>query len=194
MYFLFNMYLTMFPVAIGGILNMIFTKTSIYKKYKYPIDCNKLLKDDRRIFGDNKTFIGFISMIVCCIITQVLCGIICNLFQINHVHDVYLIHDNNLFFNIWFGAVTGFTYMLFELPNSFIKRRIGINPGETNKNFVGLLFFIIDQIDSLVGVMALLLIFANISFTKYINYIILGALTHVVINLILLLLKVRKHL
>ena len=67
MYFLCNMYLTMFPVAVGGILNMIFTKTKFYNKHKYPIDHNKTLKDNKRIFGDNKTYIGFISMINFCI-------------------------------------------------------------------------------------------------------------------------------
>ena len=194
MYFLCNMYLTMFPVAVGGILNMIFTKTKFYNKHKYPIDHNKTLKDNKRIFGDNKTYIGFISMIIFCIISQVFCGLICNLFDINQHHDLFKVQNNTILLNLWFGALTGFVYMLFELPNSFIKRRINISPGKTNKGFVGFIFLLIDQIDSLVGVMFLLILFADISILKYVGYVALGAITHVTINLVLFLLKVRKNI
>lgn len=187
------MYLTMFPVAVGGILNMIFTKTKFYKKHKYPIDHKKTLKDGKRIFGDNKTYIGFISMIVFCIIAQLFCGFLCNWFDINQHHDLFQMQSNTIWFNLWFGALTGFVYMLFELPNSFIKRRININPGQTKKDFIGFMFFLVDQIDSLVGVMFLLVLFANISIFKYINYVVLGAITHVTINMVLFLLKVRKN-
>ena len=75
-----NMYITMLPLILSGIMNMVFVKKSkLYKKYNFPIDMHKTLKDGKRIFGDNKTAIGFISMIVFCIIIQVMYGAFCNL-------------------------------------------------------------------------------------------------------------------
>lgn len=191
---LLKMYLTMSPLILAGIFNMIFTKTHFYKKHKHPIDNNKILKDNKRIFGDNKTWIGFISMILFYCIFQVLCGILCNHFNINTYNELYNIQSNTILFNLIFGLIAGFVYMILELPNSFIKRRINIPSGKTVSGIKGILFFIIDQIDSLIGVMLLLTLFSNIGFIGYIRYLFIGAITHILINLILYLLKVRKNL
>ena len=189
-----GMYLTMSPLIAGGVANMLFTKTRLYKKHKTPIDAGKTWKDGQRIFGDNKTWIGFVSMIMFCTIFQILCGLVCNWLSLNGMNDLYRIHPNTVLFNALFGAGVGFVYMLCELPNSFLKRRIRIEPGRTGKGPAGILFFLIDQIDSLVGVMLILLLVADISVQKYVAYVLVGALTHIGINLLLFAVKVRKHI
>lgn len=189
-----GMYLTMSPLIASGIANMLFTKTGLYRKYKTPIDGGRLWKDGERIFGNNKTWIGFASMTVFCAVFQVLCGWICNQFSWNGMNDLYRSHRNTVGFNALFGAAVGFVYMLCELPNSFIKRRLRIEPGRTGKGPVGILFFLIDQIDSLVGVMLVLLLVANISVAKYVAYVLVGAMTHIGVNLLLFAAKVRKHI
>ena len=189
-----EMYLTLLSVILGGILNMLFVKTSFYQKHKYPIDNNKILKDGKRLFGNNKTWIGFLSMIICCIITQCFVGFVCYICNINQHNQLYNNYDNNLIFNIITGSLFGFMYMLFELPNSFIKRRLNIQCGKTNSNTIGKLFFIIDQIDSLFGVVLILVLFSKISIYQYFGYILLGGLTHISVNLILYKLKIRRNL
>ena len=92
------------------------------------------------------------------------------------------------------GFLFGFVYALFELPNSFIKRRFNIVPGEIDKGIKGFIFFIIDQIDSLIGVFLVLMYFNGMSVVDYFIYLIIGAITHIVINLILFVIKVRRHL
>ena len=72
---------------------MLFVKTNFYKKYKYPIDCNRKFRDGKRIFGDNKTWIGIVSMIVCCILSQVFIGFICNAFNINNHNQIYRFYE-----------------------------------------------------------------------------------------------------
>lgn len=188
-----DMYLTMLSVILGGILNMLFVKTNFYKKYKYPIDCNRKFRDGKRIFGDNKTWIGIVSMIVCCMISQVLIGFICNVFHINSHNQIYNFYENKFIFNVLMGFLFGFTYMLFELPNSFVKRRLDIACGKTNTNIIGKLFFVIDQIDSLIGVMLILVIFAKISWKQYFVYIFIGGFTHIMVNLFLYKIKVRRN-
>ncbi len=187
------MYLTMLSVILGGILNMLFVKTNFYKKYKYPIDCNRKFRDGKRIFGDNKTWIGIVSMIVCCILSQVFIGFICNAFNINNHNQIYRFYENKVGVNVLTGFLFGFMYMLFELPNSFIKRRLGIECGKTNTNIIGKLFFVIDQIDSLIGVMLILVIFAKISWKQYFAYIFIGGFTHIMVNLFLYKIKVRRN-
>jgi hypothetical protein len=51
----------------------------------------------------------------------------------------------------WFGALAGAVAELFELPNSFVKRRLGIEPGGTTPGWLGGLFYLWDQIDVLLG-------------------------------------------
>lgn len=173
---------------------MIFTKTTLYKVLAKPIDCGKYLKDNRRIFGDNKTIIGFISMIIFNIIAQISIGIIYNKLGINSSVELYSRVENNILNNTTIGFLFGLAYVLFELPNSFIKRRIGIEPGKTNKSLVGSIFFVIDQIDSLIGIALVLIMLSNISLYKAIQYIILGAFIHVSINFILYKMKIRRNL
>ena len=189
-----GMYLTMSPLIASGVANMIFTKTKMYKEHKSPIDGGKKLKDGNRVLGDNKTWLGFFSMILFSMIFQVICGVICNVFSWNSSNDFYISNPNVLSLNIVFGFFIGFAYMIFELPNSFIKRRLNIKPGQHGKGFTGKLFFVIDQFDSMIGVMLVLYLFTDISFLKMLGYIFVGAFTHLFINVVLRFLKVRKNL
>ena len=189
-----GMYLTLLSLILSGIANMVFTKTSFYKKHKYPIDGYRTTKSGIRIFGDNKTWIGFISMIVFSVIFQLLIGFCCELFDLTIYNDFYKLHQNTIAYNLLIGFLIGFAYMICELPNSFVKRRVNINPGKTIGGFKGIIFFVIDQIDSLIGVVFVLYYFSSIHIGKCLLYIALGAITHVSINLILLLLKIRRNL
>lgn len=189
-----EMYLTLSSLILAGISNMVFTKTKLYKNHNKPIDCGKDFIDNKRLLGDNKTWIGFLSMIVFSIIFQLIISAICNMCGLNQFNDFYNIYDNTLPLNILIGFLIGFTYMICELPNSFLKRRINIEPGKTTKGIKGILFFIIDQIDSLIGVVFIVYLFSGISITKCLCYILLGAITHIFINVILRLLKIRKNI
>ncbi len=188
-----SMYLTMSSVIVGGILNMVFTKTPLYRKHCSPIDRGRTLKDGKRLFGDNKTWTGFFSMIVFTCAAQIIKGLILSACGGEQLDEFYLRHENTPVYNMSIGAALGFIYMLFELPNSFIKRRIDIPPGKTVRGVRGAAFFIYDQIDSLIGVMLLLVLVSGISWGKYLLYILLGGVTHIAINLLLYLIKVRRN-
>lgn len=52
----------------------------------------------------------------------------------------------------WFGALLGAVAELSELPNSFVKRRLGIEPGATARRpLPGIAFYLWDQLDVLLG-------------------------------------------
>ena len=179
---------------LGGIANMVFTKTKLYKKYNVPIDRNKTAWDGKPIFGPNKTWIGFVCMIVFCIIFQLLCGLCCAAFGWEEYNDLYRCQPNTASLNLLFGTLIGVAYMVCELPNSFIKRRIGIKAGKTVAGVKGVLFFVIDQIDSILGVMLILALFTDIGVMGYFKYVAFGALTHIGVNLLLFALKIRRNI
>lgn len=81
---------------------------------KHPIDKGKNFVDGRRVFGDNKTWEGFI--------TGVLAGVLTSLIQTFFSSDKYLYIIRGLVLSI--GAMSG------DLLGAFIKRRLGIKPGD----------------------------------------------------------------
>lgn len=183
----------MMPVIMAGVLNMIFVKTKFCKRISFPIDGGNSFTDGRRIFGDNKTWTGFFGMIFFGALSQIIWGAVCKSFpdSMNHFYDV---HGNTLLFNAASGAVWGFVYVLFELPNSFIKRRIDIPCGKTVNGAKGKLFYIIDQIDSLIGVAIVFAVIFPMKLWEYFLYIFIGAFIHSAVNLILWKAKIRKNI
>ena len=172
---------------------MFFTKTKLYKKYKRPIDGGKTL-NNKRILGDNKTWIGFISMIVISSIVHVIWGEIVRILECSHKSDYYKVKENRIQYNLILGFLNGFIYVASELPNSFLKRRIGIESGKRASGIKGLIFFIIDQIDSIVGIAFVITRVSKSKWKKFIEYVGLGAIVHVSTNYILCKLHVRKSL
>ena len=75
--FILKVILSSLPVIVSGTINMMFVKSKILQTLKRPIDNNACLKDGRRIFGDNKTYKGFIGMIIFTAIAMFLIGMIC---------------------------------------------------------------------------------------------------------------------
>ena len=187
-----KMYVTMLPVILAGIMNMLFVKTDLYSRIKHPIDGGKTLCDGKRIFGDNKTWAGFFGMILSCALSQLLWGAVC--LQMPEMCCLYSRFNNTPLFNIAAGTAMGFAYVLFELPNSFIKRRLDIPSGKTVRGIKGGIFFFIDQVDSLFGVAAVFTMLFPMTLGQYFLYILLGAATHIVVNSVLYATKIRKNL
>lgn len=187
-----KMYVTMLPVILAGILNMLFVKTKLYSRIKFPIDGGKRLRDGKRLFGDNKTWAGFFGMILSGALAQLLWGFAC--LKIPEMCYIYFYFDNTPLFNLFAGAAMGLAYVLFELPNSFIKRRLDIPSGKTVRGAKGCIFFVIDQIDSLFGVAAVFAVLYQMPFWQYFLYILLGAVTHIAVNSILYAVKIRRNL
>ncbi len=187
-----KMYITMVPVILAGILNMLFVKTPLYSRAKRPIDGGKTLRDGKRLFGGNKTWAGFFGMTAANALTQLLWGSVC--LNMPEMCPLYTRFENTPLFNLAAGAATGFAYVLFELPNSFVKRRLDIPEGKTVGGVKGRVFFIVDQVDSLFGVAAVYALLFPVSVRQYFLYILLGAVTHIAVNSLLYALKIRKNL
>lgn len=189
-----DMYVTAMPVLLGGVSNMVFTKTPLYRNHRAPIDGGRLWRDGKRIFGDNKTRIGFGSMVALTAAWQAAWGGVCARNGWNAMHDLYRTGRNTLARNLGVGTLCGLAYAVCELPNSFVKRRLDIRPGKTEGGAVGTAFFVVDQIDSLLGVFLVLKLLTGTSWQRYAQFLVLGAGTHVGVNYALYRLKIRKNL
>ena len=72
-----KMYITIIPVILAGIMNMLFVKTRLYSQINRPMDGGKTLRDGKRLFGDNKTWAGFFGMVLSSALAQLLWGFVC---------------------------------------------------------------------------------------------------------------------
>ena len=158
------------------------------------MDAGLILKDGKRLFGANKTWKGFFGMIVWGALAQILWGLLLKgIPSLEKLHLVYAFYENTVLFNLVLGAFLGLAYVLFELPNSFIKRRLEISEGKTAENGWKWTFIWIDQIDSLIGCIIFLLFYIPLSWQQMLGILILGAGTHIGVNRLLYWAKLRKN-
>ena len=192
--FLTSFFVTCSPVILGGVANMFFVKTKWFKKNAKRLDREKKWVDGKAIFGKNKTDLGFVGMIIFTMIFQIILGICIDKNNLNSYSLFYEIYNNSIKVNTILGLVLGMCYMVFELPNSFIKRRINIEEGKTKKTRLGKIFFVVDQIDSLIGIGILIYAITNASGLMCIGFVLFGGCIHIAINTSLYLTKVRKNI
>ncbi len=162
LYIVQSLWLTL-PVIVTGILHMVIVAKNMLPQYATPIDEGKTF-GGVRIFGDNKTWRGFIVMIVGSGAVGIVQGGLGGLWAAERgiacIDYARLAHG-------WMGdgalamawgymmvnSVLGLGYVLGELPNSFIKRRLQITPGKTQSSLLGKVFFVVDQADSVIAVL-----------------------------------------
>ncbi|MBQ4068594.1 MAG: CDP-archaeol synthase [Lachnospiraceae bacterium] len=188
------MYVTLLGTIIAGILNSIWCKSKFMTYVQIPIDAGKCLKDGNRIFGDNKTWKGFLGYIIFNMICMVLLGFLCAGTDIEEYNMFYDGISNMPLNNCLIGLLLGLAYALFELPNSFIKRRLGIIPGKSLNGAKKWIFVFLDQADSIFGCVIIVCIYHPMSLWFYLVYVLVGAVTHIVINMLLYVLRLRKNM
>ena len=163
------------PFVLAGLIHIIVIKNNLLQSLAdLPLDCGLKLRG-QRVFGKNKTVRGALTMIV---------GVtFCILIQATIVHyfpstaKFAVINYNHISPLIW-GLLLGIGCVVGELPNSFIKRQLKIAPGNQTTGIFKPFFWVIDQVDSLIGV----LIFAGILWKPTYDMLILLFLYTIIIH------------
>ena len=150
------------PVVVGGVLHMLVVTENWLPALTMP--------SHRNWFGANKTVRGFVMMPLLSAL-----GGACVSFNAE---------------GLWLGALAGFAYVLAELPNSFLKRRLGVAPGQLPQH-CRRLFLLLDQLDSAVGV-ALLYWLLGYGWQVALLFLLSFPLTALVVKQILFRLRLKK--
>ena len=140
------------PVILAGVVHLTVLKLDLLPGLrKRPIDGGICFRG-RRLFGDNKTWRGALIMIASTAIAAALLASINSSFV--HWSEPAPFAQHHPF--AW-GTLLGVGYILGELPNSFIKRQFDIAPGAMGKGATGRVFWVVDQLDSLAGMLLMVL-------------------------------------
>ena len=78
----------------------------------------------------------------------------------------------------WLGAAAGAAAELSELPNSFVKRRLGIPPGATARGALAVVFYVWDQVDLLLGYWLVLALEVPVTPTRVVISVVLVGAVH----------------
>ena len=166
------------PLIVSGILHMIVVRTGALGALKRPIA--------EATFGPNKTWRGFVVMPLATVAGVALAKLVEPLFG-----DVLLARLSTS--ATWpLGVVLGLAYVAAELPNSYMKRRLGIAPGmvpEKNRTF----FVLLDQADSAIGCALAYLLMLRIPLALAALLCVLGPGVHLLVNLLLFAVGLRKR-
>ncbi len=193
MTWLAEMYATLAPGIFAGIGNMVWCTLPVAKVLARPIDGGRTWRG-RRVLGDNKTWKGLVGMIVLGMIFTVAWGWVCAAVpRLESLTYFYRENDNTLGYNAVVGLAIGAAYALFELPNSFLKRRLGVAPGKGQAKGWGVGLVVLDQIDSVVGMVLVVACVYPMSPGFFVLYVLVGGVTHAALNLLLFAARLRRN-
>ena len=144
---LLGVVLLLLPLIGGALVHGLCTKYGWLGFLAKPIDAGRSFRG-RPIFGHSKTFRGPVCVAAgAAAVWALQQGV---LQRIDAVAALELM-DRASLPGWWFGALAGAAAELAELPNSFVKRRLGIGPGKTTRGLLSAVFYLWDQLDLLLG-------------------------------------------
>jgi CDP-2,3-bis-(O-geranylgeranyl)-sn-glycerol synthase len=136
------------PVVAAGLVHLVVLKLDLMPALRrLPLDAGATFRG-RRVFGANKTWRGAVVTIT----TMTLASMV-----LAALHDccwnLPLLTPFAISHPVAWGLLLGTGYIAGELPNSFTKRQLGIAPGAAGQGAAGRVFWVIDQLDSLAGML-----------------------------------------
>jgi CDP-2,3-bis-(O-geranylgeranyl)-sn-glycerol synthase len=136
------------PVVAAGAMHIAAIRADVLPALaRMPIDAGLTLRG-RRLFGDNKTLRGLILMPFFTTAMTTAQTALAGRYDWARTLTPQALSDAG---PVSWGLLLGLGYVLGELPNSFLKRQIEIAPGEAGRGPLGPVFWIVDQVDSLIG-------------------------------------------
>jgi hypothetical protein len=150
------------PVAVAGVLHALLIRKNRLQRLARPLDGGRSWRG-RRLLGDNKTWRGVLLMPLLSTLVALLQGAALQRWALDATlaplpyvdvgRAVVSQLPADLAAVLGYGVsglIFGLGYVLGELPNSFVKRRLDVAPGGAVQGRLRWLFQIVDQGDSIV--------------------------------------------
>lgn len=173
----------------AGIMQVLWLKHPLFKKLAWPIDMGYHWQG-RPIFGKNKTVAGFLVMVPATMLAFMLWGVLLRYFP-RAVFSTSSWPQEILGWG-YLGSLAGLGYMLGELPNSFIKRRLNIAPGTVPSARNKWVYILIDQIDSVIGALLAIALVVPLKPLLALWLVVLAGIIHWGFNYLLFVLHVKR--
>lgn len=133
------------PLLVGLVVHGMVMKFKLMPALAVPIDGGASFRG-KRLFGDNKTFRGVVSMGLGSSLGFLLLGTLASGSRYRYLGQL---PDGAV--ALLLGAAVGIVAMLAELPNSTLKRQLDLPPGEQAKGVSRIALHVLDQVDIWAG-------------------------------------------
>lgn len=164
--------LVLIPVVLAGFAQILVIRLDPLPATAIPLDLGRCWRG-ARVFGAHKTIRGVVVMTTACAVAAAVV-----------MPRLLSPEDEPATGWFWFGALVGLGYVVAELPNSFVKRRLGIDAGESSARHRGWQY-VVDEGDSVVGVVLVVALLTPVSWTWLVVAGAAGFLLHVVVDRLL---------
>jgi hypothetical protein len=158
--------------VLAGMAQTAWFATPLSRRFSFPIDGGATFRGSR-VFGEHKTLRGFVVMVPAAGVSfAALAAAIgdpapAGLWPLSIAGYAGL------------GACAGFGFMAGELPNSFLKRQLGIRPGECpSSRLAASAQFVADRIDSGIGMLLALSAIVSVPAMTWLVVLLVGPSIH----------------
>lgn len=140
------------PFILAGLIHIFVIKYNLLRPLAdLPLDFGLELRG-KRTFGSHKTVRGAVTMVASVTIFTFLQAIAVR--HSNLAAELVIVDYDRVSPLAW-GLLLGTGCVVGELPNSFIKRQLNIDPGNQAPGILKPIFWFTDQVDSLIGILLL---------------------------------------
>lgn len=169
-------------MSASGAAHVLWLRTGLSRRFGWPVDGGLRFRG-RRLFGDNKRVCGFMVLPPATGLTFMLLGGSRELLPAGLAAGLWPL-------TAWqyagLGVVCGLAFMLAELPNSFVKRQLGIAPGQAPvQPWLRPIIMLVDRYDSVLGVLIVLSLLVPVPFLTWLLVLLLGPAVHAVFSILL---------
>ena len=175
------------PLLVAGALHAPVIKRNLLPGLARPLDFGRSFRGTR-IFGENKTWRGVLLMSTVAILVVLAQS---QLYRFASFREISLVDYPETSW-LALGLALGLSYSISELPNSFVKRRLGIPPGGVSKRRA-LAQYLVDQADSAIGGTLALVFFLGFDWAALLLVFAVGFLLHVAMDQLFFLFAVKRR-
>jgi CDP-2,3-bis-(O-geranylgeranyl)-sn-glycerol synthase len=161
--------------ALAGLLQSLWLRSRVSQSLAIPLDGGRTFRG-QPILGENKTLRGFVVMIPAAALAF---GAVAAVVSLPRGMPPATLWQLTPAGYAALGAWAGFGFMAGELPNSFVKRRLGILPGQTPASGLATaICFMIDRTDSIIGMLVAVTAAVRTPWTTWVWVLLLGPSIH----------------
>lgn len=155
-----------------------------------PLDRGLTYKE-RRIFGDNKRLRGLVVMPAAAAASFWLVWTLREMLPAWLARGLWDLRPGQY---VLLGFAAGLAFMLAELPNSFLKRRLGVPPGQMpHAGWARLACPLLDRVDSVLGTLIVVSLLVPVSGMTWVWVLLIGPGLHAIFSSVLFRLRVKER-
>lgn len=177
-------------MSVAGLAHGVWMRSPHSVRYAIPLDGGRTFHG-RRIFGAHKTLRGFMVLVPAAGLAFASLGVLRDSGVTWLSAGLWSFGPLALF---GVGAWAGFCFMAGELPNSFLKRQWGIEPGQVPQGGGRRLFcLVLDRLDSTLAVLFGLALLVDLHALTWLAVLLLGPAVHFGFSVLLYFAGVKRR-